>query len=356
MRGLRLLSLSAAAFALHKRKAHRTSATRPPEDLDKDVAGQSNSRGRDAAKPSELPASGWKDILTRVKNEVSEDNVSIVAAGVAFYGLMALAPAIAALVSIYGMFASPASIQSHFSNLVGVMPEDARQLLLDQITRIATSSETNLSIAAAGALLLALLSAMKGSKALITAANIAYDERERRGFIKLNAAAFSLTVASVVFVIVALAFIAGFPVVVQQIPLPASVQTGISLLRWPVLGLLLILGLAGFYRYAANRHEPKWRWVTWGSVASTVLWIIGSILFSFYVSRFGSYNETYGSLGAVVILLMWFYLSAYVVLLGAELNSEMEHQTARDSTTGPSAPMGGRGAYVADTLGAPRDK
>ncbi len=352
MRGLRLLSLSLAAAVLRKRTAPdarheaRRSARAAPQ-----AQSAHSDRGRSATAPSQIPAAGWKDVLSRVKSEMGEDNVSIVAAGVAFYGLMALAPAIAALVSIYGLFVSPSDIQSQFSNLAGIMPEGARQLLIDQVARIAATSDTNLTITAAGSLLLALLSSMKGAKALITAANIAYDEREHRGFVKLNVAALLLTLGATLFVILALALIAGFPIVIGHLPLPQGVKSMLSLLRWPVMAVLLIVGLAVVYRYAPHREDPKWRWVTWGSVLSAVLWIIGSILFSLYVSKFASYNETYGSLSAVVVLLMWFYLSAYIVLLGAELNSEMEHQTARDSTTGGSAPLGQRGAYVADTVG-----
>lgn len=357
MSAMRVLSLSMLAWFVRKHtRASPQARSRHQSRPDQSTINQeeSHTMGRDANKPSEITAEGWKDVLFRVKKEINEDNVSLVAAGVAFYGLMALAPAIAALVSIYGLFVPPQDMHSQMANLAQFMPADARQLILDQITRIASASDTNLSIAAVGSLLLALLSAMKGAKALITAANITYDEKEKRGFVKLNLAAFALTIGSILFVIVALVLIAGFPIVVDYLPVPDGIQSVLSLTRWPVLGVLLILGLAAFYRYAPNRNEPKWRWVTWGSVLGMVLWLVGSILFSLYVSNFASYNETYGSLGAVVVLLMWFYLSAFVVLLGAEVNSEMEHQTARDSTVGEEAPMGQRGAYVADTVGESR--
>lgn len=360
-----VVALVAAFVDLHRRPAPGptkrmqpvVAAPQPPRvrvSQPRAATGQSQAtdrRGREADKPSQIPSKGWKDVFFRVKREVSEDNVSIVAAGVAFYGLMALAPAIAALVSIYSLFVSPADIQSHFQGLTGLMPEQARQLLLDQVERIASAPSSGLTFAAVGSLLLTLLSAMKGSKALITAANIAYDEEEKRGFIKLNIAAFSLTVGSILFVLVALGLIAGFPVVVDYLPLPESIRVLLSLLRWPFLAVLLVLGLALFYRYAPHRSTAKWRWVTWGSVFSTVFWIVGSVLFSVYVAKFASYNESYGSLGAVVVLLMWFFVSAFVVILGAEINAEMEHQTARDSTTGTASPIGERGAYVADTVG-----
>lgn len=354
MRGFRLLSLSVAALLLNKRRTDTGGQPIPPDRETPSTPHPRADIGRDARKPSDIPSAGWKDVLHRVKEELTVDNVSLVSAGVAFYGLMALAPAIAALVSLYGLFVSPQAMQSQLSSLTAVMPGDAQQLLLDQVERIASASQAKLSIAAAGSLLLALLSAMKGAKALITAANITYDERERRSFIKLNLAAFALTLSSILFIIVALTLIAAFPIVIDYLPLPERLQTLLSLARWLVLGVLLILGLAAFYRYAPNRRNPQWRWVTWGSVLGMVLWLAGSILFSLYVSNFASYNQTYGSLGAVVILLMWFYLSAYVILLGAEVNSEMEHQTARDSTVGEERPLGARDAYVADTLGESR--
>lgn len=357
MGATRILSLSLLALLLRRRSraaGHAHSRAAAPAPTTSTPNTTQHNMGRDADKPSEIPTDGWKDVLYRVKNEITEDNVSLIAAGVAFYGLMALAPAIAAMVSIYGLFVTPDAMQSQMQNLTRFMPADASQLVLDQVTRITSASQANLSIAAIGSLLLALLSAMKGSKALITAANITYDEQERRGFLKLNLAALGLTVGAVLFVIVALVLIAAFPVIIDHLPVPAGIQSILSLGRWPLLGLLLILGLAAFYRYAPNRSEPKWRWVSWGSVLGMVLWLVGSILFSLYVSNFASYNETYGSLGAVVVLLMWFYLSAFVVLLGAEVNSEMEHQTARDSTVGEEAPLGSRGAYVADTIGESR--
>lgn len=364
----RLLAYGFVAIGLRKVRAkrRRTQAARgrprkappqvPPQrrQVRQTEAPPPQARGRDATRPREIPLAGWKDVLFRVKEQIGDDNISLVAAGVAFFGLMALAPALAALVSVYGIFASPADIQGDFQNLIGAIPEQARQVLMDQVARISTKPDASLTFAAFGALLLTLLSAMKGSKALITAANIAYDEHERRGFLRLNAVAALLTVGGVLFAILALTMIAAYPVVIAAIPMPEFLRPVVGLTRWPVMAGLMILGLAAFYRFAPSRRSPRWRWVSWGSGLATLLWVLGSLLFSIYVGKFGNYNETYGSLGAVVVLLMWFYLSSFVVLLGAEINAEMEHQTMRDSTTGPESPLGQRGAYVADTVGRSR--
>lgn len=311
-------------------------------------------RGRQAERPRDIPATGWKDVFARVRTEMAEDNLSIVAAGVAFFGLLAIIPALAAAVSIFGLFVSPEEFQQQFASVAVVLPDQARDVLTGQMERISGSADTALGWAAAGSLLLTLASAMKGAKALISAVGIAYDQPEDRGFLQLNVLAFAFTFGAVLFVIVSLTLIAALPAVIDLLPLPEALRTALQALRWPVLALLLMVGLALLYRFAPARRYAKWRWISWGAVLATVIWLAVSALFSFYVSNFGNYNETYGSLGAVAILLLWFYLSAYSVLLGAEFNAETEHQTARDSTTGPVKPLGERGAYVADTLGRAR--
>ena len=306
--------------------------------------------GRDAVQPRDIPAKGWRQIALRVKQELSKDNVSIVAAGIAFYGLLAIFPAIAALVSIYGLVANPADIENHLSALSSVMPAQAWDILNQQLGKVASGATGRLTFGFLLSLGLALWSATAGVKTLMTALNITYDEEETRGFIKFNALALLMTLGAILFTIVAIGLVIVLPALFAAIGLGSTVESILSILRWPLLALAVIAILAVVYRYAPDRDQPKWRWVTWGSAVATVLWILASVLFSFYVSNFGSYNETYGSLGAVVILLMWFYISAYVVLLGAELNAEMERQTAADSTKGPEKPMGKRGAYAADTL------
>lgn len=308
-------------------------------------------RGRDAATPSQLPRSGWRDIALRIKDEVSKDNIDVVAAGVALYALLALFPALIALISLYGWFADPTQVEQQITSFTGVLPQNVQSLLTTQMQDIASGAESTLGFGAMAGFLFTLWSASKGMKALFTALNIVYDEEEKRGFITLNALAIVLTLGALVFGIVALALIAVLPALLGQLGLEAIARVAVSLVRWPLLAAAVVVALAVLYRYGPSRDKPQWTWVSWGAVVATVLWLITSILFSVYVANFGSYNETYGSLGVVVVFLMWLYLSAYIVLIGAELNAEMEHQTTRDTTRGAEQPMGRRGAQKADTVG-----
>jgi membrane protein len=304
-------------------------------------------RGRQADRPSEIPKSGWRDVLLRTKDQISDDHVSMVAGGVAFYGLLALFPGIAAIVAIWGLLFDPQQVEQQIAGMSGLLPQDAAAIVTGQARKVAAGG-TGLSLAAIGGILFTLYSASKGMKALIEGLNIIYDEEEERGFLKLNLVALALTLAVIVALLVALGLIIVAPAVLGILGLGPIVQTVVDLLRWPVLFVGAMLVLAALYRYAPSRAAPRWRWVSWGAGIATAVWLVGSIGFSIYVSNIASYNETYGSIGAVIILLMWFWLSAFIVLLGAELNAEMEHQTERDSTTGPERPLGERGAYVAD--------
>ncbi|MFP4317183.1 MAG: YihY/virulence factor BrkB family protein [Desulfovibrionales bacterium] len=313
------------------------------------------SRGRKASSPKQIPKAGWKDILVRTKGEVGRDNLSIVSAGVAFYALLAIFPAIGAMVSIYGLVADPGEIQQQISALSGVLPEQAMSILQNQLSRVASGAGGALSLGALFGILLALWSAAKGMKALITGLNIVYDEEDERGFVKLNAIALLLTLGAIIFAIIALGFIVAVPALLGTVGLSDVARILTRILRWPLLAVFVIIGLALLYRYAPDRSKPKFRWVSWGAVVATLLWILVSVLFSLYVTYAGSYNETYGSIGAVIILLMWFYITAFAVLFGAELNAEMEHQTGRDTTSGSPEPMGARGAHVADTRGESRE-
>jgi membrane protein len=312
---------------------------------------RSGDRGRNAEHPRELPTSGWRDILWRVKEETAKDNISMIAAGVAFYLMLAIFPLLAATVSIYGLVADPADVQRNFESVAGVIPEQARSIMIDQLTAVSSASGGQLGFGVVLSLGLTLWSASRGVIAMITALNIAYDETESRSFVKLNAIALALTLAMIIFMIVTLAVVVGLPVVIGYLNLGETVEWVIRLARWPILAVAVIVGLAVLYRYAPDRDAPRWRWVSSGAVVATVIWLLGSIAFSVYVSNFADYNKTYGAMGAVIILLLWFNLSAYAVLLGAELNAEMEHQTARDTTKGSEQPLGQRHAYVADTVG-----
>ena len=318
-----------------------------------DEDGARGARGRRAAKPAEIPARGWKDILLRVKDRLGEDHLTMIAAGVAFYALLAIFPDITALVSLYGLVFDAADVERQMSLLAGVLPGDALSILTTAVKKVADASSGSLTFGAIGGLAVALWSATSGTKALFEALNIAYAEKEKRGFLRLTAIALLFTLGAVLFVILALALIAIVPVVLDYLGLGETGKVLISVLRWPLLAAGVIVALGLLYRHGPSRDHPQWRWLSWGAAAATVLWLVGSLLFSFYVSNFGNYNATYGSVGAI-ILLMWFYISALIILVGAELNAEMEHQTAKDTTQGPPQPMGRRGATMADTVASRR--
>lgn len=313
--------------------------------------GNEEGRGREARTPADIPAKGWRDILWRVWAALGQDNVSIIAAGVAFYGMLAVFPAITSFVSIYGLMADPADVQAQFASLKGVIPDEAWKLLNDQLTAVASSSQSGLGIGAAIGVIIALWSGGAGIRALMTALNIAYREDETRSFVSFYGTALLFTLGIVVIGMFSLGVIVVVPIALGLIKLGAITEALIKVAPWLVLGAVITVALGALYRHGASRKAPKTRWVSPGAILATLLWMLSSILFSFYVANFASYNQTYGSLGAVVILLMWFWISAYIVLLGAELNAEMEHQTAEDTTEGRRKPIGKRGAYVADHVG-----
>lgn len=308
-------------------------------------------RGREAQSPFEIPKTGWRDILWRVKDEIADDNIAVVSAGVAFFGLLALFPAIAVLISIAGLLIDPATVEAQLREMVAVLPEDAAAILKNQAREVAAGSDASIGLAAVLGILLALYGASKGMKTLMQGMNIAYDETEKRNLVQKNLVALGLTACLVVGVVIAIGFTVVTPVVLEIIGLSGTADALVTYGRWPVMAVLTILGLAVIYRYAPSRENAKWQWVSPGALVAAIIWIIGSIGFAAYARNFGSYNETYGALGGVIILLTWLWLSAFVILLGAELNAEMEHQTRRDTTTGEPRPMRERGAVKADTLG-----
>lgn len=305
-------------------------------------------RGREARSPGELPSRGWIEILRRTWNCLSNDNIDIVAAGVAFYGLLALFPALGALVSIYGLVADPAQVRDQTETLSGVIPQEALTIINDQLQKVASGPRGGLGFGAAFGIVLALWSATKGTKTLFAALNIAYHEQEKRGIIRLNLTAILFTLGAVAVAITAVAGVVVMPAVFAAVGIGGTLEWVLSLLRWPILAAIIATAMAVLYRFGPSRRGARWQWLSWGAVVATLLWLLGSAGFSIYVRNFASYNETYGSLGAVVILLMWMYLSAYILLLGAELNAEMERQTLRDTTVGKEKPIGRRGAFVAD--------
>ncbi len=313
-------------------------------------------RGRHSDTPTRIPWRGWKDIVWRTVEQISADRLLLVAGGVVFYGLLATVPAITALVSMYGIFTPASTINAQLSFLADVMPGSAYQLISDQIVRIAGNSDGKLTLAFVLGLGIALWSANAGVKAIFDALNVVYDEDEKRGFFKLNVMSLSFTFAGVVVLILVLSAVVALPLILAFMGFAAQQQAGwLPLLRWPVMFALVVLGLSVLYRYGPSRRNAKWRWVSVGSVVAALTWIAVSVAFSWYLSKFADYNATYGSLGAVIGLMTWMWISTAVVLIGAELNSEIEHQTARDSTTGAEKPIGARGAVMADTVGAAQD-
>lgn len=313
-------------------------------------------RGRHAEAPQEIPAKGWKDIALRVKDEVASDHVGLIAAGVAFYALLAIFPAITALMALAGLALDPPEVVAQLESMAGVLPQEAAQIVLDQAVAVAGSEEAGLGIAFVIGLLLALYSASKGMGSLIEGLNVAYDEEEERGFITLILWTLGLTLFLIVGLLLGLMATLAMPAVLNLIALPGWLETVLGLSRWVILALMTIFGLAAIYRYGPSRDAAEWRWLSPGAILACVIWMIASIGFSFYVSNFASYNESFGSMAGVIILLMWLWISAYIILLGAEFNAEIEAQTAEDTTVGSDEPMGSRGAAKADKLGASSDK
>ncbi|MGG5809077.1 YihY/virulence factor BrkB family protein [Falsiroseomonas sp. CW058] len=307
-------------------------------------------KGHDAAQPSDIPARGWWSILKRTLWQASEDRLLTEAAGVTFYVLLALFPAIAALVSLYGLVADRATIGQHLAALSGIVPGGGMELIEEQVKRLASNPETALGFGALLGLALSLWSANQATKAVFDALNVVYEEKEKRSFVRLTLVTLLFTLGGIVFAVLALAAVVVLPVVLNFVGLGGRLEWLLKLSRWPLLLLGVALVLACLYRWGPSRAKARWRWVTWGSAVAALLWLAASLGFSWYVENFGSYNETYGSLGAVVGFMTWIWISSAVVLLGGELNAEMEHQTARDTTTGPEKPMGRRRARMADTV------
>jgi len=309
------------------------------------------SRGRAASRPRDIPASGWRDILTRVKAEIGSDHVSLVSAGLAMYALLAVFPGLAAAVAIYGLFASPADVISHMQSFSGILPPGTWELFTAQFQTLASQPQGSLTLAAITGIGIALWGARAGMSALMVATNIAYAEAEKRGFIRQTLLSLVFTFAAVVGFLLVLTLGVVLPLALKVLGTSYIVQILVGGLRWLALWGFAAVGLSALYRYAPSRQRARWRWVTWGSVIAATLWIAASIGFAFYVATFGSYGKTYGALGGVIALLMWFYVSSFTIVVGAEINAEMERQTKRDTTDGPEVPLGQRGAFAADTVG-----
>jgi membrane protein len=313
---------------------------------------QERERGRHATQPLQIPRKGWYDILWRTYQEMQQDRLLSIAGGVSFFALLAIFPAITALVSAYGLFFDPATIANDIGQLSDLVPANVLTIVHEQATRIASNNSQTLSFGLVIGILVSLWSAMSGVKAVIDALNLTYEQRESRSFIKLNLVALVFTLFGFAAFLLAMAAVVVLPLILSPIGFGNFTETVTRIARWPVLLIVLLLGLAILYRYGPDRRAARWQWVSIGSVLATLTWFVASFLFSWYLTNFANYNATYGSLGAVVGLMIWLWISTAVVLLGAEFNAEIEHQTARDSTIGAEKPLGARGAVMADTVGA----
>jgi membrane protein len=349
---LGFLACGAAGKLIANVPAAVTARAEPHQRNGQYCVGEVEDRGRLAAVPADIPARGWKDIVFRIYNNVPAHRVLAIAAGVTFYSLLAIFPAIAALVSLYGLYADAGTIASHLDDLSGVMPAGALDVLRDQMTRVASQGQGTLGLTFAISLLTSLWSANAGMKAFFDALNVIYGETEKRGFFALNALSLAFTTGAILFLLVAMSAIVVLPAVLNFVGFEDELVSVLPLLRWPAMFVVVSLSLAFLYRYGPSRSRAKWHWISWGSAAAALVWLAASILFSWYTAHFSSYNATYGSLGAVIGFMVWIWLSVVIFLMGAELDAEMEHQTLHDTTTGKPLPLGARGAAVADTVGA----
>jgi len=312
---------------------------------------ENDPHGRRATSPVRLPWSAWKEVGWRVYAKLGRDNTSLLAAGVAFYAFLSIVPMFGALVMTYGIVADPANVAKHMQTIINLVPADAARLIYQQLMDVTTTAATKKGLGLLLALFLALYGATRAAGGLIMALNVIYEQPETRSFVRTTLLTFGITFGAV---LVAITGLLGASVLALLKPIadflgPAGAILTTSV-TWIVAGLLASFAIGAMYRFAPDRHDARWQWLSFGSMLATFLWLVATIGFGFYAQRFGDYNATYGSLGAVVVLLMWLYVSAYAVLLGAEINAETERQTAVDTTTGRARPIGRRGATVADEV------
>ncbi len=311
-------------------------------------------RGRRAEQPKQIPGLGWLDILWRVRQSLASDRVTLLAAGIAFYSLLSLFPAIAAIISLWALVFDPHEMARQIGEISRYLPPDVASLIDDQARKIGENTGTGLSLTALGSVVVAMFVASKGVQGIITGLNAVYGEKGSRGLIHRVLVVAAMTVGLIMLTLITIAIVALFPLAVATLGLNDTPTYQIGLLRWPVLLLVMMFSIAMLYRFGPNRTSARWEWVSVGTVTAILLWLLGSGGLSLYVRHVAHLGELYGSLGAVVVLMMWFWLSAFVVLLGAEINSEMERQTHHDTTSGEPKPLGERGAFAADTLGEHR--
>lgn len=277
--------------------------------------------------PADVSAPGWWAVLKRTYGEANRDNVSIIAAGVAFYAFLAFVPLLGSIVLIYGLVAEPSSVVQHMQAMTALMPADAAKIIGEQLLTVTTTASSKKGFGLLIALLLSIYGAMRGATSIVTALNVVYNVPEDRGFIKTTLISVALTVGAVFALLLAILGVSLLGFVEELLPFSSPfVHDALKIVFWIIAAAAISLLVALIYRYAPNRPTAKWQWITPGSIVATLLWVVATLGFGFYVTNFGSYNATYGSLGAVVVFLTWLYLTAYILLMGGELNSELEKQ------------------------------
>jgi membrane protein len=342
--------------AARRAAAAKSQSAAPHPDPDRPPAGAPSERelpGIHAEKPTEIPWAGWKQIVKRSWAENKADNMPIIAGGVAFFGFLSIFPALIAMLSLYGFVATPETVARQVEDLSAQLPDAAAEIIEEQLNAIVANSGSALTFGLIISILAALWSASGGVGNLITAVNLAYDEVETRNFVKLKLMSLGLVLGSIVFVLITFGLVAVVPAVLDALPLGVVGTILAQVVRWVLLLAVFAGALAVLYRVAPDRDAPRFSWVSLGAVVVTVVWAIVSVGFSLYVDNFGSYDKTYGAIAGVIVLMLWLYLTCYLILLGAEINSEAEHQTAHDTTEGEPQPMGSRDAKVADSLPDP---
>lgn len=305
--------------------------------------------GRHAPGPARIPVKGWIIILKRVLRRQKSAHIGLLAAGMAFYGMLSLFPGITAAVALTGLVLDPEILSEHAQSYAQLLPENAREIVMGQLGDVVSADQTTLGFTAMLSILLSLYSASRAVASLIAGLNVVYEERETRNFLLLVAMNIGLTVGLLGGLLIIIAVVAALPGIAALFQ-GSFLTDVIMFLRWPALFLVASAGMAVLYKLGPDRRSAKWRWLTPGAALACGLWVVGSFGFDVYVRSFASYNETFGTLGGVIVLLTWMWLSSYIVLLGALLDAEAEAQTAQDSTVGPDLPLGERGAVKADSV------
>ena len=318
---------------------------------DGEGAARQPGRGRRAESPTAIPPKGWWDIARRAFDNVIEQNVVILSAGIAFFAMLALFPALGAMVTVYALIADPGDVAEHFAALSAILPPDVASIIGRQLEKLTGEQRPSLGAGLVFGVLFAIWSARRAVDALVRAVTVAYEEPETRGLVRMVVTTYALTVGAILLLVTTVALLVALPTALAWLPLSGPLSLAVRAGGWVIFFAVVMFALGVLYRHGPPRRSARVRWLSPGTLVATVLWVLGSAGFSIYVQGFGNFNETYGTLGAIIVLLLWFFLGAYSIVLGAVLNAEMEHQTARDTTVGERRPMGERGAFVADTIG-----